>query len=104
MLTACLPGIIYNLVSPSLFYRLLLNNLDLVWSGKAWAAAKPQDEAAATHAAKLTRADSLLDWDKPAQALHNQVTLDGRTLPSLVSYVELPGLPCLSTISWKTHS
>ena len=70
-------------MSPKLFYRLLLKNLDLVWSGKAWAAARPQDETAATHAAKLTRADSLLDWDKPAQALHNQVTLAGRVASSL---------------------
>ena len=85
--------------SPVCFYRLLLKNLDLVWSGKAWAVAKPQDEAAATHAAKLTRADSLLDWNKPAQALHNQVTLDGGSLPFLARIVELPGLSCLFTIS-----
>src|SRR5207247_4267161 len=33
----------------------------------------PQDDAAATYAHRLTKADGLLDWTEPARALHNRV-------------------------------
>jgi methionyl-tRNA formyltransferase len=33
----------------------------------------PQDEAAATYAARLTKADGLIDWSRPAAAIHNLV-------------------------------
>jgi methionyl-tRNA formyltransferase len=33
----------------------------------------PQDDAAATYAAKITRADSPVDWTRPAQAIHDQI-------------------------------
>lgn len=39
----------------------------------AWLAICLQDEAAASHAAKLTKADSLLDFQQPAKRLHDQV-------------------------------
>lgn len=33
----------------------------------------PQDEARVTYAAKITRADSPLDWRQPAQAVHDRI-------------------------------
>lgn len=33
----------------------------------------PQDDRAATYAAKITRADSAIDWASPARAIHNRV-------------------------------
>lgn len=33
----------------------------------------PQDERGSTYAARLTRADSPIDWTRPAAAIHNQV-------------------------------
>ncbi len=33
----------------------------------------PQDDAAATYAAKITRADSPVVWPRPAQAIHDQI-------------------------------
>jgi methionyl-tRNA formyltransferase len=33
----------------------------------------PQDDTAATYASKITRADSLLDWRLPGQAVHNRI-------------------------------
>lgn len=33
----------------------------------------PQDDAGATYAAKITRADSPVDWTRPAQAIHDQI-------------------------------
>lgn len=53
--------------------ELLLINLPHVWTGQAGQQAQPQDEAAASHAAKLTKADSLLDFQQPAKRLHDQV-------------------------------
>lgn len=34
---------------------------------------EPQDDRAATYAAKITRADSPVDWRRPAQAIHDQI-------------------------------
>lgn len=34
---------------------------------------EPQDEAMATYAPMLTKADEQLDWQKPAKVLHNQI-------------------------------
>ena len=33
----------------------------------------PQDDQAATYAAKITRADSPIDWRRPAHAIHDQI-------------------------------
>lgn len=52
---------------------LLVDNLEAVWAGMGQLAAQPQDEAAATHAAKLQRHEAVLDFSQPAQACHNKV-------------------------------
>jgi methionyl-tRNA formyltransferase len=41
--------------------------------GRGTARSEPQDEARATYAAKLTKADGLLDWSQPARTVHNRV-------------------------------
>ena len=33
----------------------------------------PQDDAQATYAPRLTKADGLIDWSQPADHLHNQI-------------------------------
>jgi methionyl-tRNA formyltransferase len=59
---------------------------------------RPQDEAEATYAARLTRDDGIVDWTRPAEAVHNQIRglhpwphahsfLDGRRLILLRSTV-----------------
>ncbi|KAI8471050.1 MAG: methionyl-tRNA formyltransferase [Monoraphidium minutum] len=54
--------------------RLLVARLGDVWSGAAAGAAAPQDEAAATHAPKLSKEEAAMDFSsKSAQELHNQV-------------------------------
>jgi methionyl-tRNA formyltransferase len=52
---------------------LLVKNLEVVWAGMGDATAQPQDEAGATHAAKLTRQEAELDFSQPAQVCHNKV-------------------------------
>ncbi|KAL4452092.1 hypothetical protein ABPG75_007754 [Micractinium tetrahymenae] len=52
---------------------LLVNNLEVVWAGMGALAAQPQDEAAATHAAKLQREEATLDFCQPALVCHNKV-------------------------------
>lgn len=52
---------------------LLVDALPAVWAGEAGRAAVAQDEAAATHAAKMRKEDAWLDFARPAAALHNQV-------------------------------
>ena len=37
------------------------------------ASAVPQDDAAATHAPKLTKADGLIDWSQPAERVRGQI-------------------------------
>jgi methionyl-tRNA formyltransferase len=53
--------------------NLLVHKLPDVWSGKAEQDAWSQDEAQVTHAAKMTKADALLDFGRPARELHNKV-------------------------------
>ncbi|KAK9908428.1 hypothetical protein WJX75_007688 [Coccomyxa subellipsoidea] len=53
--------------------ELLLTRLPDVWSGAAVQQAIPQDDAAATHAAKLGKADGQLDFREHARVLHNKV-------------------------------
>eukprot|EP00775_Hariotina_reticulata_P013794 gene13794-13915_t len=53
--------------------QLLVANLDKVWSGEAAQVAQPQDDLKATHAAKISKEESQLDFGKPATVLHNQV-------------------------------
>lgn len=53
--------------------ELLLSRLPDVWSGRAARLATPQDDAAATHAAKLEKADGQLDFREHAVVLHNKV-------------------------------
>ena len=50
---------------------LLVDTLDRVASGRV----RPveQDESAATYAPRLATADGIIDWARPASALHNQV-------------------------------
>eukprot|EP00887_Chlorella_sp_A99_P007684 scaffold20.g7684.t1 len=53
---------------------LLLASLGAVWAGAGPAAARPQDAAGATHAAKLQREEAALDFARlPAAALHDQI-------------------------------
>ena len=46
---------------------LLLDRLPLVWAGRGLEVASPQDEAQATHAAKISREETLLDPGRPAR-------------------------------------
>lgn len=66
--------------------ELLVRSLPQVWSGAAAGAAVPQDDAAATHAAKMQKEDVWLDFSRSADELHNQV------------WLPVPGAlaPCLS--------
>ena len=50
---------------------LLLSVVDDIASGTAHE--EPQDEAAATYSARLTKEDGLIDWTQPASAIHNRV-------------------------------
>jgi len=50
---------------------LLLDVLDQLAAGTA--VEIPQDEARATYAPRLTRDDGLIDWRRPARAIHDQV-------------------------------
>ena len=51
--------------------ELLVQTLADVQAGRV--TPEPQQEAQATYAPMLTKADELLDWQRPARALHNQV-------------------------------
>ncbi|KAF6255994.1 methionyl-tRNA formyltransferase [Scenedesmus sp. NREL 46B-D3] len=53
--------------------QLLVGNLERVWSGEAAQLAQQQDEAQATHAAKLAKEEAQLDFQQPARVLHNKV-------------------------------
>ena len=50
---------------------LLLPVVDGLAEGRA--VETPQDHARATHAAKITKAEGVLDWNEPAAVLHNKV-------------------------------
>lgn len=50
---------------------LLVATLDAIESGAA--VETPQDDALATYAPKLSRAEAAVDWAKPAVALHNLI-------------------------------
>lgn len=50
---------------------LLLPVVDALAEGRA--VETPQDHARATHAAKITKAEGMLDWNEPAAVLHNRV-------------------------------
>ena len=51
--------------------HLLIGTLEALTLGSA--IEEPQDEALATYAARLTRAESALDWSLPAGMIHNRV-------------------------------
>lgn len=50
---------------------LLVTTLDAIEAGTA--SEIPQDESLVTYAAKLTKAEGLIDWSQPATAIHNLV-------------------------------
>ena len=50
---------------------LLVDTLDRLERGPVPEA--PQDEALVTYAPKLTRAEGVVDWSRPARAVHNQI-------------------------------
>jgi methionyl-tRNA formyltransferase len=50
---------------------LLVTTLDAIEAGTA--SEIPQDESLVTYAAKLTKAEGLIDWSRPATAIHNLV-------------------------------
>ncbi|HUF25206.1 MAG TPA: methionyl-tRNA formyltransferase [Vicinamibacterales bacterium] len=52
--------------------ELLVATLDRLASGEA-VPEIPQDDRLATYAAKIERADGLIDWTRPARDIHNQV-------------------------------
>lgn len=52
--------------------ELLVSTLDRLAHGEA-VAEIPQDDRLATYAAKIERADGVIDWTRPAQDIHNQV-------------------------------
>ena len=51
--------------------RLLVETIDQFGGGPVLGEA--QDERAVTYAAKLERRDGRVDWDRPAQSIHNQI-------------------------------
>jgi methionyl-tRNA formyltransferase len=51
--------------------RLLLPVVDDLAAGRA--VETPQDHAGATHAAKITKAEGSIDWNEPADVVHNKV-------------------------------
>ena len=51
--------------------ELLVEALDAIEAGTA--VETPQDQARATYAPKLTKADSLVDWSRPAAQIHNLI-------------------------------
>ena len=51
--------------------RLLIETLDRMSSGAVHE--EPQDDTGVTYAAKLTRADSQVDWSRSAQQIHDQI-------------------------------
>lgn len=51
--------------------RLLVDTIDRLEHGGL--TAEPQDDAEATYAAKLERADGALTWARPARDVHNQI-------------------------------
>ena len=51
--------------------QLLLPVVDDLAAGRA--VETPQDDARATHAAKITKAEGTLDWNEPAAVVHNKV-------------------------------
>lgn len=53
--------------------QLLLRHLEDIWAGGAKAMAWEQDEAAASHAPKMTKEEGELDFSLPALTLHNKV-------------------------------
>jgi methionyl-tRNA formyltransferase len=50
---------------------LLVASLDAVAAGRA--VETPQDESAATYAPRLTKDDAIVDWSRPAVAIHDQI-------------------------------
>jgi methionyl-tRNA formyltransferase len=50
---------------------LLVQTLDRLAAGPV--DETPQDDAAATYAAKITRADAALDWGRPAREVHDRI-------------------------------
>jgi methionyl-tRNA formyltransferase len=50
---------------------LLVQTLDAIEAGTA--VETPQDDALATYAPKLTKAEAIVDWSRPAPRIHNQV-------------------------------
>jgi methionyl-tRNA formyltransferase len=50
---------------------LLVDVVDAIAGGHAHE--EPQDDDRATYAAKITREEGLIDWTRPAAAIHNQV-------------------------------
>lgn len=55
----------------SLGAKLLMEAVDLIASGKA--TFEKQDNAQATLAPKLKKEDGIIDWNKPAEIIHNRV-------------------------------
>jgi methionyl-tRNA formyltransferase len=49
----------------------LLPVVDAIAEGRA--VETPQDHAAATHAAKITKAEGVIDWTEPASIVHNRI-------------------------------
>jgi methionyl-tRNA formyltransferase len=87
--------------------RLLVDVLERIATGTA--RETPQDDAAATYAPRLTRDDGLVDWARPARALHDQVrglhpwphahtTLEGRRVVLLTTRVDPPAAPTASSL------
>ncbi len=51
--------------------RLLVQAIDAIREGRAHET--PQDDSLATYAARLSREDGLIDWAKPARAVHDRI-------------------------------
>ena len=53
--------------------ELILDNLEVVWAGMGPKIAQPQNDSAATHAAKITRDEGALNFSESASTCHNKV-------------------------------
>jgi methionyl-tRNA formyltransferase len=51
--------------------RLLIEAVDAMAEGRA--SETPQNEAEATYAHKIDKADGIIDWSRPAREIHNQI-------------------------------
>jgi len=68
--------------------KLAVEALELLGRGPVSPA--PQDDSQATHAVKLTKADSLIRWDLPVQSVHDRIRAMSPR-PGAYFHIDMPG-------------